>query len=146
MTALAVGAVGCGSDGDGAEGSGEEETTTTSSGEFCEAAETYRHLLDDVDVSSVEVLLQALADSAVAAREMADLSPAELTEGTEALASAAESLATSIAAEAPTTMEEFETAADAAVADLDEEFGERLDEEVAQVEDYATETCGIEPG
>ena len=144
LIVLSVGAGACGSDGDSAEEPDDEETTTAAdSGEFCDAAGAYADLIRDVDVSSVDGLLDQFAELATAAEAMADVAPEEIRDGVETLAAVAKGLSEAVIAAAPETMDELNATADAATIELEQEFGE-LEAEVQQVETYATETCGID--
>ena len=150
MTSIVVAATlllsGCGSDDDSEESS---DTTTTATDavapeleEYCERAADYLEATESVDASEVRSIVEGLKESALAARAVAEVAPAEVKTAHERLAGAAEDLAAGLTERAPQTVEDLQAANEELVGQLTAKYG-NLEPETDQAQTFAAEECGL---
>ena len=142
LLSLALGACGGGDGDDGDAASVTSSTAGDGLEEYCSRGSAYQELTASVDTSSVESILREFPKLPQAARDVAEVAPAEVRVAHDRLATAAEELVTRLQERAPKSLEEFEAAQNEIQPDLEEKFGS-LDPETAEVQRFLESECGL---
>jgi hypothetical protein len=122
--------------------SGATSMTTHVSVEFCGRVETAMRMFGKTIANDVPSRLATFAGYARRWRGIAEVAPEEARADAEKVAAASEALVSGIAARHPTTLDEFHTANDEVIAEMQQQFGD-ADEAGDAVWVVAKRICGL---